>query len=67
MKLSSINTRATYPQIVSHDQFYALRTADATSQSTSLMVGNITGGAPTTFETKDIREGVLMLVGVALR
>jgi hypothetical protein len=59
--------RATYPQIVSSGQYYALRTVDATSQSTSLMVGNITGGVPTTFETKDIREGVLMLVGVALR
>ena len=57
---------ALYPQIVSGRQYYALRMADPTSLNESLLVGSLNGGAPTIFEAKDIREGVLILVGVVM-
>lgn len=56
-----------YPQIISGDQYYALRMVDSTSLNESLLVGSLNGGAPITFETKDTREGVLILVGVVVR
>ncbi len=59
--------RATYPQIVSSGQYYALRMTDSTSLTESLLVGSLNGVAPTIFETKDTREGVLILVGVVMR
>ncbi len=59
--------QATYPQIVSSGQYYALRMTDSTSLNESLLVGSLNGDAPTTFETKDAREGVLILIGVVMR
>ena len=56
-----------YPQIVSSGQHYALRMTDSTSLNESLLVGSLNGDAPTIFETKDTREGVLILVGVVMR
>ena len=55
---------ASYPQIVSSGQYYALRTTNFTSLKQSLLVGSLNGNAPATFETKDIREGVLILIGM---
>ena len=57
---------ATYPQIVGSSQYYALRTTNSTSLNASLLVGSLNGNAPTTFETKNIREGVLILVGMVI-
>jgi len=56
-----------YPQIISRGQYYALRRVDATSSNESLLVGSLNGDKPTIFETKDTREGVLLLVGVVMR
>jgi len=55
---------ASHPQIVSSGQYYALRTTNFTSLHQSLLVGSLNGNAPATFEMKDIREGVLILVGM---
>jgi eukaryotic-like serine/threonine-protein kinase len=57
---------ATYPQIISSGQYYALRSTNSTSLNSSLQVGSLNGGTPTTFETKNIREGVLILVGMVI-
>lgn len=56
-----------YPQIVSSGQHYALRMTDSTSSNESLLVGSLNGDAPTIFETKNTREGILILVGVVMR
>jgi hypothetical protein len=58
--------RATYPQIISNGQFYALRVTDPISWYSSLQVGSLKGGTPTTFETKDTRQGILELVGMVM-
>ncbi|HYL43807.1 MAG TPA: hypothetical protein VEU97_10510 [Ktedonobacteraceae bacterium] len=55
-----------YPQIISGGQYYALQMVDSTSSNESLLVGSLNGDAPTIFETKDTREGVLILVGVVM-
>lgn len=57
---------ALYPQIVSNGQYYALRMSDSRSPGESLLVGSLNGGAPTIFETKDMDEGVLILVGIVM-
>lgn len=53
---------ASHPQIVSSGQYYALRKTNFTSLNQSLLVGSLNGNAPVSFEMKDIREGVLILV-----
>ena len=40
---------------------------DSTSLHESLLVGSLNSDAPTSFEMKDLREGVLILVGVVMR
>ncbi len=55
-----------YPQIMSGGQYYALQMVDSTSSNESLLLGSLNGDAPTIFETKDTREGVLILVGVVM-
>lgn len=55
---------ATWPQISSNSQSYALRVTAPGSWNESLLVGSLKGGTPTTFETQDTREGILSLVGM---
>jgi len=57
---------ASYPQIVGGGQYYALRTTNSTSLNESLLVGSLDGNAPATFEMKDTRQGVLILVGMVI-
>lgn len=64
---SDLGYPALYPQIASSGQYYALRVIDATSLRESLLIGSLSGGAPTIFETKDVDEGVLSLVGIVMR
>ena len=61
---SDLEYPAFHPQIVSSGQYYALRTTNFTSLNQSLLVGSLNGNAPATFEMKDTREGVLILVGM---
>jgi eukaryotic-like serine/threonine-protein kinase len=49
-----------WPQIISNGQSYALRANE------SLMVGSLNGGAPRTFESMSISEGILNLVGMVM-
>ena len=51
---------ATWPQIISNGQSYALRA------NGSLMAGSLNGGSPTTFETLSISKGTLNLVGMVM-
>jgi len=44
----------------------ALRVTDPSSWNEVLLVGSLKGGTPTTFETKDTREGILSLVGMVM-
>ncbi len=57
---------ATWPQITSNGQSYVLRITEPRSWNESLLVGSLTGGTPTTFETKDTRQGILELVGMVM-
>ena len=61
---SDLEYPAFHPQIVSSSQYYSLRTTNFTSLNQSLLVGSLNGNAPATFEMKDTREGVLILVGM---
>jgi eukaryotic-like serine/threonine-protein kinase len=64
---SDLGYPALHPQIASSGLYYALRVTDSTSQQESLLAGSLNGGAPTTFEAKDIDEGILILVGVVMQ
>jgi hypothetical protein len=57
---------ATWPQITSNSQSYALRVTEQGSSNVSLLIGSLKGGMPRTFETQDTREGILSLVGMVM-
>ncbi|HEV2579266.1 MAG TPA: hypothetical protein VGT44_00320, partial [Ktedonobacteraceae bacterium] len=61
---SDLGYPATWPQITSNSQFYALRQIDPVSFYSALQVGSLNGGAPTTFATKSASVGIMSLVGM---
>ncbi|HEX9131986.1 MAG TPA: hypothetical protein VF844_06815 [Ktedonobacteraceae bacterium] len=52
-----------WPQIIRHGQSYALRISQEQRPFTALLVGSLNGGAPTTFATLNLSEGIMFLVG----